>query len=347
MDESSPKTAVNVVLGAIAFGNFDNIINHFNPFPTVESTIPILETFQAHGHTKVDTARIYGAGLSEDFLAKADWEKRGLSIETKLYPTKFRPLAPNNVAYSHNAADLRAGLLASLNALNASHIDTWYLYAPDRSTPFEETMREVNKLHEEGHFSRFGLCNYMSWEVAQIQEVCIKFGWIKPTVYQGIYNAVCRNIESELIPCLRHYGMSFEAAQPLASGLLTNAYRRDMADFEYEYGSRFNPDPKNFIAAHQRTRYWHDAYFDAIDIIHQAATECGLTEKECALRWLAHHSVLKKELGDAVVIGARSAKQLEENLVDLEKGPLPESVVHAMEDAGLKARSVTSSPYWH
>ena len=36
----------------------------------------------------------------------------------------------------------------------------WYLHAPDRSTPYEETMRTVNELYKEGKFKRFGISNY-------------------------------------------------------------------------------------------------------------------------------------------------------------------------------------------
>ncbi|KAL2222866.1 hypothetical protein M432DRAFT_665523 [Thermoascus aurantiacus ATCC 26904] len=41
----------------------------------------------------------------------------------------------------------------------------------------------------------------------------------------------------------------------------------------------------------------------------------GLSETECALRWLRHHRVLRRGLGDAIIVGASSAKQLEEILV--------------------------------
>lgn len=344
MGSTGPETGINVALGGIMFGRFDGIPGVTAPFPTVESVTPLLDTLQAHGHHKVDTARIYGSGFSEKLLAEAEWEMRGLSIETKLYPTKFRPLAPNNVAYNHGPQDLRSGLMASLKALNATRIDTFYLYAPDHSTPYEETLRAVNHLFLEGHFSRYGLCNYAAWEVAQMQEICEKRGWVKPAVYAGIYNALIRTIEPELVPCLRHYGMSFECAQPLASGLLTGRYRHDMADSDHPQGGRF--DPKNFIGLHMRQRYWHSAYFDALDIIHGAAKKHGLTEKECALRWLSHHCFMKKELGDTVVLGAASVEQLEEDLIDLEKGPLPEEVAQAMEAAWQKAKNVPA-PYAH
>lgn len=46
-----------------------------------------------------------------------------------------------------------------------------------------------------------------------------------------------------------------------------------------------------------------------------------------------HDSLMKREKGDAVIIGASSTKHLEENLADMEKGPLPEEVLQAL-DAG-------------
>lgn len=65
-------------------------------------------------------------------------------------------------------------------------------------------------------------------------EICKANGYIQPTAYQGIYNAVhrwgawlsasrsplicgCRAVEPELFPCLRKYGISFYAFNPRKS----------------------------------------------------------------------------------------------------------------------------------
>lgn len=45
-------------------------------------------------------------------------------------------------------------------------------------------------------------------------EICKANGWIQPTAYQGIYNAIHRKVEPELFPCLRQYGISFYAFNP-------------------------------------------------------------------------------------------------------------------------------------
>ena len=95
-----------------------------------------------------------------------------------------------------------------------------------------------------------------------------------------------------------------------------------------------------------RNRYSNDAYFDALDLIRDAARKHGFTDGEVALRWLKHHSQLKQELGDAIIVGASSVKHLEDNLVDLEKGPLPEDVIPIVEHAWLMVRG-TAPKYHH
>ena len=60
----------------------------------------------------------------------------------------------------------------------------------------------------------FSLSFFNSWEVAEIVGICKANGYIMPTVYQGIYNAIHRTAEPELIPCLRKFGISLYAFNP-------------------------------------------------------------------------------------------------------------------------------------
>lgn len=99
----------------------------------------------------------------------------------------------------------------------------WYLHGPDRTTPYEDTLRAVNELHKEGKFKRFGISNFMScvpfpflsgdacygvhhgfrtdrWEVAEMVGICKTNGYIQPTAYQGIYNAIHRSVSLCLAP---------------------------------------------------------------------------------------------------------------------------------------------------
>lgn len=55
-----------------------------------------------------------------------------------------------------------------------------------------------------------------------------------------------------------------------------------------------------------------------------------LSLPEVSLRWLMHHSALKGELGDAIVLGAKREDQLRGNVECCRKGPLPDVLVRAV-----------------
>ncbi|KAJ7821009.1 NADP-dependent oxidoreductase domain-containing protein [Mycena olivaceomarginata] len=334
-----PISNVSVVFGAMLIGTPppQGSVASLISVNTPEKAIELLDVFQKHGHTEVDTARMYVAGTSEEMLGAVGLKERGLTVGTKIFPTKGKNmtfLTPD--VLSHSPEDIRKGLTTSLAALKTDKIDIYYLHAPDRSVPYEDTLRELNKLHTEGAFERLGLSNYPAWEVAQICEISKRNGWVVPSVYQGLYNAQHRAVEAELIPCLRAYGIALYVYNPLAGGFLTSRYTRDKSDFEL--GDRFNPG--GALAQHQRARFWNEANFKALDLLRAAIAPHGITESEAALRWLAHHSALKKELGDAVILGASGKKHLEENLEALDKGPLPEDVVAALEAGWEETRTL-------
>lgn len=123
---------------------------------------------------------------------------------------------------------------------------------------------------------------------------------------------------------------------------MTGKYSRTQTDFEP--GSRF--DPNTLTATTHRPRYWNDLYFDGIEDIRAEANKHELTLAEVALRWMSWHSSLQKERGDAVIVGASSVKHLEQNLDDLEKGPLPKPVLEAVDRAYSKIRGI-APPYFH
>ncbi|KAI0944310.1 hypothetical protein AcW1_002053 [Taiwanofungus camphoratus] len=327
---TNQRSALNIVMGAMTFGEAGKEGARVHNLSDVEA---ILDVFQAHGHLEIDTARTYTGGTSEAYLGKIDWRKRGLKLETKLYPnvSNRRLQNPNRETISHSPEDLRKNLEKSMKALNTDQLEMWYLHGPDRTTPYEVTLKTVNDLYKEGKFKRFGISNYMAWEVAEIVQICKANGYVQPTAYQGIYNAIHRKVEPELFPCLRKYGISFYEFNPLGGGFFTGRY--NSPDEKVEPGSRF--DPEKGQGRNYRARYWNEPYFKALASIQAVATAHNLTMAEIALRWISHHSLMKREHGDSILIGASSLEHIEQNLVDLEKGPLPDEVLNVLDEAWL------------
>ncbi|KAK7031734.1 Aldo/keto reductase [Favolaschia claudopus] len=321
---TTQKSAQNIVMGAMTFGMKGADGARVHDLKDIEA---ILDVFVKHGHREV--ARVYSWGTSEEYLGKINWQEKGILMETKLYP------APGQtITGTHSPEDLRKFLMMSLKALNTDKLEMWYLHGPDRTVPYEVTLKAVDELYREGHFKRFGISNYMAWEVAEIVGICKQHGYIQPCAYQGIYNAIHRNVEPELFPALRKFGIAFYEFNPLAGGFFTDRYKT--MEETVEKGSRFDPDVRQ--GKNYRERYWKPAYFEALAEIRTVATAHGLTMPEVALRWISHHSLLRREHGDAVLIGASSLEHIEQNLVDLEKGPLPDEVVAALDDAWEKVK---------
>ncbi|KAF1951780.1 Aldo/keto reductase [Byssothecium circinans] len=239
--------------------------------------------------------------------ADLNWQSRGLSIHTKLFPN-----------------------VASILGRRPTHLDAAGLRGGLEIVPIEETLKAVNDLCKEGKFKKWGVSNYMAWEVATICEISDKQGYSRPSVYQGVYNALFRTVEHELLPCLRKYGMAFYAYNPLAGGYLTDR--------------RF--DENRMRGKMYRARYWNDAFFNAFEVVRPVVKKVGLRESEAALRWVVWHGVLKWEFADKIIIGASSKKQLEMNLKDLEGSELPDEVLTAFDSGYEKCRVVTWA-YFH
>ena len=58
-----------------------------------------------------------------------------------------------------------------------------------------------------------------------------------------------------------------------------------------------------------------------------------MTTIDATYRWLAYHSMLNGERGDAILIGASKLGHLKQNMETVKAGPLPEEVVDAFERA--------------
>jgi aflatoxin B1 aldehyde reductase len=292
--------------------------NHFPPHLTttpgkegvrtsnLSDCATLLTTFLSHGHTSIDTSRIYGDGTSEEYLGALNWQSINLTMHTKFVPIVMA--YPGREPTHSTRPHIRAGISESLTALKAEDtgVDLWYLHLPDRTVPLTETLAAVNELYQEGKFKRWGISNYMAWEVAQICAICDKEGYPRPSVYQGLYNALHRTVENELLPCLRAHGIAFYAFNPLAGGYLTGRYGRETKSEEMEAGSRF--DEKRWQGRAYRMRYWNEGFFDALEILRPVVKAQGIRESEAALRWIMWHGKLKREFGGKLLLAFSSNK---------------------------------------
>lgn len=320
-----------VILGLMTFGPDETTGARIT---TVDAYGEVLDLFQARGYSEVDTARVYVGGKQEAFTREVGWrEKRGLTLATKVqYP------GPGD-----NTADkVAASVETSLKELGTDCVDLLYLHAADRATPFAETLEALDKLHKAGKFVKLGISNFTAFEVAEICLTCKYNNWVRPSVYQGMYNVITRGIEPELLPACRRYGLDVVVYNPIAGGLFSGKIKsKDMTPSE----GRFSDTATS--GKMYRGRYFRDSTFRALQSIEAAVEKHGLTMIETALRWMVHHSALKvKDGNDGIIIGVSSKEQLAQNLDNIEKGPLPEDLVKTLDEA-WQITKADSVHYWH
>lgn len=289
-----------------------------------EGAVGMLRAFREAGGVEVDAAYVYNDGACEEILGECleRFEPGSFSVATKANPRVTGRLDRESVVMQ---------LEGSLARLGLGSVDVFYLHFPDRSTSLESALEGCADLYERGLFRELGLSNFPLTLAEEAASLCDGLGCPRPTVYEGVYNALSRKAERELLPALDRLGMRFRAYNPLAGGMLTGKYR----DFGVEPSEgRFALRAKSY-----RGRYWKRSYFEAVSLVAEACEGEQIPVAEAALRWLANHSALSEDRGDGVIVGASRLSQLEQNLASLAKGPLPEPVLAAFEAAwGLTER---------
>src|SRR6266478_974897 len=139
----------------------------------------MLGTVSEFGHDQIDTCHDYGDGSCEQMLGDLRAAER-FGIATRFLP--------NN--RGHEPENLKRVLKESLARLKTGKVKILYLVTRDSATPIESTLSAVQELHDEGLFEEFGVSNFSAWQVAEASEIAARQGWIKPSVYQGLYNAI-------------------------------------------------------------------------------------------------------------------------------------------------------------
>lgn len=297
---------VDLILGTMTFG--ESVFS-----PDVERFV---NAFLDAGYSELDTAYVYNEGNCErllgEVLPKLD---RPFRIATKVNP---------RISGRLDGEAARTQLNESLKRMKLQSVDTVFLHFPDPATPVISVLEAMEDLHQQGKYRELGLSNFPAWMVAEAWQICDSRGWIKPTVFEGVYNPLSRRAEEELNDCLNHYEMRFYAYNPMCGGLLTGKY----ASFEEAPSDgRFTHRPN------YQGRYWKKSFFDAVSVIKAAADRNGITTIEATYRWLAYHSMLDGERGDAILIGASKLNHLRQNMETVKAGPLPEELVNAFEQA--------------
>ncbi|MFH8610484.1 aldo/keto reductase [Streptomyces sp. NPDC018029] len=256
----------------------------------------MLDAFAEAGGTFIDTADMYGRGVSEEILGR--WLKGRrrdeLVVATKVFATMSD--APNAGGLSRK--HILSAVDASLRRLGTDYIDLYQTHVWDATTPVEETLSTLDTLVKAGKVRYLGASNHSGAQLQKALDVARAHGWEPYSCLQPFYNLLGREIEWELLPLSVAEGVGVIPYSPLQGGWLSGKFRRDMT-----------APPEGTRGAASWKERATEGTWQVVDAVLEVAEEAGRTPAQVALRWL-----LQQPGVTAPIVGARSVEQLADNL---------------------------------
>lgn len=251
------------------------------------------------GVNSFDTAEAYGFGASEKSLAKALGSRRKEAVITTKFGVGY-PKAPN---YRDSTRQrVMDSIEKSLKHLNTDYVDVYLVHWPDRSTPFDETMRALDDLVKQGKVRAVGLSNFKLEEI----DACMKARRVD--VVQYCWNMFDRRMAAEIFPYCREHKIGVMAYGSLAYGMLTGTLTEESAfekgDWRAKGGRLGNLNlfqhlfgPDHFLKN-----------LRAVEDLKAIAARYGKSLPQLALRWTTSNPVVSTAL-----TGCRNPREVDDN----------------------------------
>lgn len=269
-----------------------------------------LRTAVDAGVNLIDTADIYSAGRSEQILGQAI-KDLGLSRDSLVIATKARARTGEGV---NNVGLTRSHLMyavdASLSRLGVDHIDLYQVHGIDPVTPLDETLAALDALVRSGKVRHVGLCNFPAWQIMQALGISERRDLARFESIQAYYSIAGRDLEREVVPLAEDQGLGILVWSPLAGGLLSGKFSRDADGPDGARRSDMDFPPVD-----------RDRAFACVDAMRTIGDRHGVSVARVALAW-----VLSRRPVTSVIIGARTAGQLDDNLAAADLALSPEDI---------------------
>ncbi len=250
------------------------------------------------GITLFDTADTYGErGGSETLMGRVLGDERKRIV----LATKFgMPMDDSGEKLGGSRRYIMTAVEDSLRRLRTDTIDLYQMHQPDARTPIEETLRALDDLIRQGKVRYIGCSNFPAWQMTEAAWTARTAGLNGFVSCQDEYSLIHRNPEAELIPAALRLGFGLLPYFPLASGLLTGKYHRNVG---LPAGTR--------LANTQRLadRYLTERNWTLAERLGDFVEARGRTMLELAFSWL-----LAQRPVASVIAGATRPAQLEQNI---------------------------------
>ncbi len=277
-------------LSVIGFGAWEAGGEVWGPNPDEDVVIGGMRAGLDAGITWIDTAEVYGDGLSETLVGKAVAGRDDALVATKVAPR------PDGTGF--RAEEIRRACAGSLGRLGRDRIDLYQLHWRDDEVPVEETWSAMAGLVDEGLVRHIGVSNFDA-ELIERCEAIRHVDSLQPH-FSLLYLR-----HRDLIRWCGERGTGVVCYGPLAYGLLTGAIGPD-TEF----------DRRDWRSGGGGIAYYRDLFapgrfersLAVVDALRPIADRLGITLAQLSLAWVVHQPGVT-----AAIAGSRNPEHVRQN----------------------------------
>jgi aryl-alcohol dehydrogenase (NADP+) len=264
-----------------------------------DASRPFIQRALEAGINFFDTANVYSAGSSEEFLGRAlrDLARRDeVVVATKVHGQMRK--GPNGAGLSRKA--ILTEVDHSLRRLGLDHIDLYQIHRLDHGTPIEETLEALHDVVRSGKVRYIGASSMYAWQFAKCLYTADAHGWTRFVSMQNHYNLLNREEEREMLPLCLDQGIGVIPWSPLARGRLTRDWAEETKRSQNDpFGGRlYDPDSSDRAVS---------------EGVAKVASERGTSRAQIALAWM-----LSKPAVTSPIIGATKLQHLDDAIAAAE-----------------------------
>ena len=214
-------------------------------------------------------------------------------VATKYTLTKPDNTDPNGGGNSRK--NMMKSVERSLKRLQTDHIDLYYLHMWDYMTPVEEIARGLDDLVRQGKVTYVAFSDTPDYIVAEANARADLMGWSRFIGMQVPYSLLGRDVERSILPMAKHWDMAVLPWGLLEAGILTGKFLKKVKD-----PTRIDQDKLKLS----------ERALKIVKEVQRISKEVGKPMSQVAINWVRQQP--KAQM--IPILGARSVKQLEDNL---------------------------------
>ena len=211
-----------------------------------QTAFKILDKVADAGINFIDTADGYPMGADFTLVGRTEeivggWLK-GKRQQFVVATKGGLPMGPEPWNQGASRKHLLEAIEGSLRRLGTDYVDLYQVHFDDRATPLDETLEALDTIVRSGKARYIGASNVLAYRLARAIGRSETMKISRYVSVQPRYNLLFREIERELLPLAQEEGLAVIPFNPLAGGMLTGKYQKDLPPMEGRFSAAIGND---------------------------------------------------------------------------------------------------------